>query len=176
MLLEKNNNIYTIYNSEKILKKMSDMDLIKLMCDDNTDIFENSGIYVFDDWDILKNFTKEEIDVICTLVNDIKSNDTYFRVTRNDTSLFVTNTDFIHDELHNQVWTPIDPRGIGGIFTCILVPKGKELNDYICVIHSDEDHEKNMEIMTIKVKATEWFENCIIPKIQGVFEDLEVVL
>lgn len=176
MLLKKVESIYILYNSEKILDKMSDRDFIKLMCSDNTLVYKNQGIYIFDDWDVLKKFSKNEICVACELVNKMKLNDVYLRITNHNTSLIVTNTDFIHDKLHNQVWINYDDRNIMGIFTCILVQEGKELNDYICVISSDEDHEKNMEFITIKVKDEAWFENYIIPKFQSIFEDLKVII
>lgn len=183
MIIEKRADTYTILHSEKILKKISYHDLVKMMCSDDTLIFENYGvgIYIEDendhdwyDWYMKKGFSKDEFDVICKLTNEIKPEDIYLKIAHDDIAVIITHTDYIKDNKCTHIWLPYEGRGMCGIETYVLVAEGKKLDDYICVVRLDEDHEQDMEMLIIKVKDEKWFENSIIPKFKEVFENIEI--
>lgn len=170
MTIIKNKKVYTILHSEKIHKLMTYDAFIKLMCSKNTLIFKNYGTYVFDDWNKYgfweNDLSEDDIKVITTLVNSKRKSKVYCRFYCTNSDIIITGTNYFDDSDNNSfIWKEYDNKGILYTFNGILVSKYDELNNYICVIKIEEDHEKNMEIMHIKVRDEEWFENNIIPVI-----------
>ena len=174
MTIIKNENIYTILHSEQIRKSITYHKFFTSVCNKDVALYENHGVYVCSDWCWEDDLSTEDIEIITKIVNNKRNVKVYCRFYSQKTDIIITSTNYFDDsDGCNYVWKQYDNKGILYIFNGIIVPKCKELSDYICVVKIDENHELNMETMKIKVRDDKWFDENIMPMLS---EDFDIEL